>query len=102
MELNHRFLFVRQKSLPLDNGTLRVDSLGVAPRSQACGACVFLLDHEPFKAEAVGLEPTSRWCDRLFSSCVSATAAQPSSSLPVGGGPCFRPDDFRRKLRELE
>ena len=36
-----------------------MDSLGIAPRSQACGACVFLLDHEPFEAEAVGLEPTS-------------------------------------------
>ncbi len=35
-----------------------MDSLGIAPRSQACGACVFLLDHEPVEAEAVGLEPT--------------------------------------------
>jgi hypothetical protein len=47
MELNHRFLFVGQESLPLDHGT--VDSLGIAPRSQACGACVFLLDDEPIE-----------------------------------------------------
>ena len=53
---------------------------------QACGACVFLLDHEPIEAEAVGLEPT----------------------IPIDRDGCFqdnfliRPDDFRLKLRELE
>jgi hypothetical protein len=55
-----------------------VDSLGIAPRSQACGACVFLLDHEPFEAEAVGLEPTSRDATDCFQDSV-----------------LIRPDDFR-------
>ncbi len=60
MELNHRFLGVGQVSWPLDHGTviMSVESLGIAPRSPACGAGVVLLDHDP-EAEAVGLEPTS-------------------------------------------
>ena len=61
MESNHRFLGVGQVSLPLDHGTVfvQVESPGVAPGSPACGAGVFLLDHDPDRAEAVGLEPTS-------------------------------------------
>ena len=61
MELNHRFLFVGQESLPLDHGTvLKWTHWESHPDLQACGAGVFLLDHEPVEAEAVGLEPTSR------------------------------------------
>ena len=35
-----------------------MDSSGVAPESPVCRTGVFLLDHEPVSAEAVGLEPT--------------------------------------------
>ena len=36
-----------------------VESPGVAPESPACHAGVFLLDHDPYRAEAVRLELTS-------------------------------------------
>ena len=52
MESNHRFLDVTQASSPLDHGTVfSVDSPGVAPGFPACGAGVFLLDHEPILSE---------------------------------------------------
>ena len=70
MELNHRFLDVIQALLPLDHGTVFscVSGLtGSCTRIISVRSDVFRLDHEPFEAEAVGLEPTSRKRDRLFS-----------------------------------
>ena len=56
-----------------------MDPPGVAPGFPACDAGVFLLDHEPVEAEAVGLEPTS--------DAVAATCFQDRLLI--------RPDDFR-------
>ena len=57
-----------------------VESPGVAPGSPACGAGVFLLDHDPnvfYAAEAVGLEPTNG---------ISAAACFPSRFLNHSDG----------------
>ena len=98
----------------------QVESPGVAPGSSACGADIFLLDHDP-EAEAVGLELTSS---------MSAAACFPSRFLTnsddfhnqsLQGGSretrthkrllavtCFqdrlliRPDGFLVKLRGLD
>lgn len=39
--------------------------------------------------------PQTRFTRRLFSSCVQLPRLLPSSSLSLGGTPCFRPGDFR-------
>ncbi len=70
MDSNHRCLGVGQESSPLDHGTVflqKVDLSGVAPESPVCRTGVFLLDHKPLSAEAVGLEPTIRlWRTTCF------------------------------------
>jgi hypothetical protein len=71
---------------PFSLHTFKVDSPGVAPRFSACGADVFLLDHEPVSSS--GSRPPLRGGARL----------EPTSDLFAT---CFRdrflipPDDFR-------
>jgi hypothetical protein len=87
-----------------------VDSSGIAPESSVCRTDVFLLDHEPecsSPASGSRVEATETAGRigqmkveggsllRLFSSCIQLPRLQPSSSLSLGGKPCFQSDDFR-------
>ena len=59
MELNHRFLFVRQESLPLDHGTVmyvRLSGLTKKPSVR--------LESLTYLAAGVGIEPTSQRSER--------------------------------------
>ena len=88
MESNHRFLFVRQVSSPLDHGTLLSGLTGIRTR-------IF----DVRSPGAPGLDDEPICCER-----------KPRDSNPqvACATACFQdrfliqPDDFRYKLRELE
>ena len=64
---------------------LSVESPGVAPGSSACGADVFLLDHDPMERKPWDLNPQAAFAAACFRNRI-----------------LIQPDDFRCELRGLE